>query len=73
MDLEADLGQRLGLDVKPRPSDTGEVLREYGIGAQILRAVGLSRLRLLTNRPRRIAGLDGYGLEVVEQIVVNPR
>ncbi|GAB4213046.1 MAG: bifunctional 3,4-dihydroxy-2-butanone-4-phosphate synthase/GTP cyclohydrolase II [Sandaracinaceae bacterium] len=72
VDLQADLGQRLGLDVKPRSTETGEVLREYGIGAQILRAVGLSRLRLLTNRPRRIAGLDGYGLEVVEQIVLDP-
>jgi 3,4-dihydroxy 2-butanone 4-phosphate synthase/GTP cyclohydrolase II len=71
MDLQADLAQRLGLDVKPRTFDTGEVLREYGIGAQILRAVGLSRLRLLTNRPRRIAGLDGYGLEIVEQIVLD--
>jgi 3,4-dihydroxy 2-butanone 4-phosphate synthase/GTP cyclohydrolase II len=58
--------------VKPRTPDTGEVLREYGIGAQILRSVGLGRLRLLTNRPRRIAGLDGYGLEIVEQIVLDP-
>ncbi|MFN9814196.1 MAG: 3,4-dihydroxy-2-butanone-4-phosphate synthase [Deltaproteobacteria bacterium] len=72
MDLQADLGHRLGLQVKPRTPDTGEVLREYGIGAQILRSVGLGRLRLLTNRPRRIAGLDGYGLEIVEQIVLDP-
>jgi 3,4-dihydroxy 2-butanone 4-phosphate synthase/GTP cyclohydrolase II len=72
MDLQADLGLRLGLDVKPRAPETGEVLREYGIGAQILRSVGLGRLRLLTNRPRRIAGLDGYGLEIVEQIVLDP-
>ncbi|MBN8613036.1 MAG: 3,4-dihydroxy-2-butanone-4-phosphate synthase [Deltaproteobacteria bacterium] len=72
MDLQADLGMRLGLDVKPRTPESGEVLREYGIGAQILRSVGLSRIRLLTNRPRRIAGVDGYGLEIVEQIVLDP-
>jgi 3,4-dihydroxy 2-butanone 4-phosphate synthase/GTP cyclohydrolase II len=72
MDLQADLGLRLGLDVKPRAPESGEVLREYGIGAQILRSVGLGRIRLLTNRPRRIAGLDGYGLEIVEQIVLDP-
>jgi 3,4-dihydroxy 2-butanone 4-phosphate synthase/GTP cyclohydrolase II len=71
MDVEADLGQRLGLDVKPKNQDTGIVLREYGIGAQILRALGLRKIRLLTNRPRRIAGVDGYGLEVVEQTVLN--
>ena len=71
MDVEADLGQRLGLNVKPKNLDTGIVLREYGIGAQILRAVGLRKIRLLTNRPRRIAGVDGYGLEVVEQTVLD--
>ncbi len=42
-------------------------LREYGIGAQILRDLGVRRLRLLTNNPRKIIGLDGYGLEVVER------
>ncbi|MBX7192630.1 MAG: 3,4-dihydroxy-2-butanone-4-phosphate synthase [Sandaracinaceae bacterium] len=72
MDLQADLANRLGLAVKPRTTESGEVLREYGIGAQILRSVGLGRIRLLTNRPRRIAGLDGYGLEIVEQIVLDP-
>jgi len=67
IDLEADLAQRLGMDVKPRAMDSGEVLREYGLGAQVLRSLGLRRIRLLTNRPRRIAALDGYGLEVVAQ------
>ncbi|MFB0515024.1 MAG: bifunctional 3,4-dihydroxy-2-butanone-4-phosphate synthase/GTP cyclohydrolase II [Candidatus Neomarinimicrobiota bacterium] len=39
-------------------------LREYGIGAQILKDLGVRKLRLLTNNPRKIIGLDGYGLEV---------
>ena len=40
-------------------------LREYGIGAQIIRECGVRKMRLLTNNPRKIIGLDGYGLEVV--------
>jgi len=43
-------------------------LRDYGIGAQILRDLGLHKLRLLTNNPKKIIGLDGYGLEVVERV-----
>jgi 3,4-dihydroxy 2-butanone 4-phosphate synthase/GTP cyclohydrolase II len=46
------------------PSD----LRDYGMGAQILRDLGVSRMRLLTNNPRKIVGLEGYGLEVVERV-----
>ncbi|MFB6347705.1 MAG: bifunctional 3,4-dihydroxy-2-butanone-4-phosphate synthase/GTP cyclohydrolase II [bacterium] len=43
-------------------------MREYGIGAQILRDLGLSTIQLLTNNPKKIIGLDGYGLEVTDQI-----
>jgi len=43
-------------------------LRDYGIGAQILRDIGLRKLRLLTNNPKKIIALDGYGLEVVERV-----
>jgi 3,4-dihydroxy 2-butanone 4-phosphate synthase/GTP cyclohydrolase II len=43
-------------------------LRDYGIGAQILRDLGVRKLRLLTNNPKKIVGLQGYGLEVVERI-----
>jgi 3,4-dihydroxy 2-butanone 4-phosphate synthase / GTP cyclohydrolase II len=43
-------------------------LREYGLGAQVLRELGLHRIRLLTNNPRKIAGIHGFGLEVVESV-----
>ncbi len=49
-------------------------LRDYGIGAQILADLGLSKIRLLTNNPKKIVGLEGYGLKVVERVplVVKP-
>lgn len=43
-------------------------LRDYGIGAQILIDLGLSSIRVLTNNPRKMVGLDGYGLEIVERV-----
>jgi 3,4-dihydroxy 2-butanone 4-phosphate synthase/GTP cyclohydrolase II len=43
-------------------------LRNYGIGAQILRDVGLSTIRLMTNNPRKVVGLDAYGLTIVERV-----
>ncbi len=64
-----DLSFHLGLEVAA-PIETGAVLREFGLGAQVLVELGLGKLRLLTNRPRKIAGLEGYGLEVVEQILL---
>lgn len=48
----------------------GADLREYGIGAQILRDIGVRRIRLLTNNPRKVVGLEGYDLEVVEQVPI---
>ncbi|MBI2345472.1 MAG: bifunctional 3,4-dihydroxy-2-butanone-4-phosphate synthase/GTP cyclohydrolase II [Deltaproteobacteria bacterium] len=45
-------------------------LRGYGIGAQILRLLGVGKMRLLTNNPRKIVGLEGYGLEVVERVAI---
>jgi 3,4-dihydroxy 2-butanone 4-phosphate synthase/GTP cyclohydrolase II len=43
-------------------------LRDYGMGAQILADLGVHRIRLLTNNPKKVVGLDGYGLEIVEQL-----
>jgi 3,4-dihydroxy 2-butanone 4-phosphate synthase/GTP cyclohydrolase II len=45
-------------------------LREYGVGAQILAILGVKKMRLLTNNPKKIVGLDGYGLSIVEQIPI---
>ena len=49
-------------------------LRDYGIGAQILADLGLKKIRLLTNNPKKIVGLEGYGLKVTERVplVVKP-
>jgi 3,4-dihydroxy 2-butanone 4-phosphate synthase/GTP cyclohydrolase II len=56
-----DANIRLGL-----PAD----LRDYGIGAQILGDLGLTSIRILTNNPKKIVGLEGYGLSVSEQVPI---
>jgi 3,4-dihydroxy 2-butanone 4-phosphate synthase/GTP cyclohydrolase II len=55
---------------KPAAGASPARLRDYGTGAQILTALGLRKIRLLVHAPRRVVGLEGYGLEIVEQIPV---
>jgi len=44
--------------------------RDYGVGAQILVSLGITKLKLITNNPRKFVGLSGYGLEIVERIPI---
>ena len=46
-------------------------LRDYGMGAQILQDIGLGKIRLMTNNPKKVVGLEGYGLEIVEQLPIS--
>lgn len=71
-DPETDLAFYLNEPIPRPPEEPGMVLREYGFGAQVLSDLGLEKLRVLTNRPRRIPSLDAYGLNVVEQLQVFP-
>ncbi len=45
-------------------------LRDYGIGAQILVYLGVRKMRLMTNNPKKIIGLEGYGLEIIERVSI---
>jgi len=53
------------------PESQRKTQREVGIGAQILSDLNLKRIRILTNRPRKVAGLEGFGIEIVEQVPVS--
>jgi 3,4-dihydroxy 2-butanone 4-phosphate synthase/GTP cyclohydrolase II len=49
----------------------GSDLRDYGMGAQILYDLGVRKMRLLTNNPKKVIGLEGYGLEIVQQLPIS--
>jgi 3,4-dihydroxy 2-butanone 4-phosphate synthase/GTP cyclohydrolase II len=54
-------------------SDSSEALRDFGLGAQVLADLGLKRIRLMMWSDRRIAGLEGFGIEIVERVPVPGR
>jgi 3,4-dihydroxy 2-butanone 4-phosphate synthase / GTP cyclohydrolase II len=68
--LKAYSLQDLGLDTVEANNRLGfpADLRNYGVGAQVLNDLGISKIRLITNNPRKIAGLKGYGLEMVDRV-----
>jgi 3,4-dihydroxy 2-butanone 4-phosphate synthase / GTP cyclohydrolase II len=88
LDVGAGLGVALGhvpvtsgpapeprLTAKPAvapPGEPGTPLRDFGLGAQVLAHLGVRAVRLLTNQPRRIAGVEGYGLHVIECVPSRP-
>ena len=60
----------LDAQLPPLPEHERRTQREVGIGAQILSDLGLRRIRLLTNHPRKVAALEGFGIDIVEQLPV---
>jgi len=68
--LKAYSLQDMGLDTVEANERLGfpADLRNYGVGAQILKDLGVQKIRLITNNPRKIAGLKGYGLEVIDRL-----
>src|SRR5205823_1307616 len=68
--LRRSYGPTDALGLRPPPQEADNALRELGLGAQILTDLGLQLLRLLTREPRRIVGLESYGLVVDDQVVI---
>jgi 3,4-dihydroxy 2-butanone 4-phosphate synthase/GTP cyclohydrolase II len=70
--LHAYALQEMGLDTVEANQSLGLPIdkRDYGIGSQILRDLGLTHVRIMTNNPKKIYGIEGYGLKVVEEVPV---
>jgi 3,4-dihydroxy 2-butanone 4-phosphate synthase/GTP cyclohydrolase II len=48
-------------------------LRDYGIGAEILADLGIKKIRLLTNNPKKVSGIEGFGMEIIERVPIQVR
>jgi 3,4-dihydroxy 2-butanone 4-phosphate synthase/GTP cyclohydrolase II len=70
-DLRGELAVWRAMHDAPPPTAVDTPLREFGLGAQVLADLGLREIRLITNNPRKIAGLGGFGLEVVERVALH--
>jgi 3,4-dihydroxy 2-butanone 4-phosphate synthase / GTP cyclohydrolase II len=69
MERDAESGERR---IAPHGRDPHPLQHEHGIGAQILSDLGLHTIRLLTNHPRKVVALEGFGIEIVDQIAIPP-
>jgi 3,4-dihydroxy 2-butanone 4-phosphate synthase / GTP cyclohydrolase II len=67
-DIRGEMDHYLSLAAARADTMPEQPLREFGLGAQVLVDLGLHKIRLLTNNPRKIAGLHGYGLDLVERV-----
>lgn len=72
VDLSRSFGKYiLGKETKQHDKDgTSEILRDFGIGAQVLRNIGCKKIRLLSNNERKIVGIEGFGIQVDERVAI---
>ena len=68
--LEVELLSYSAAGAPAAPEGAEHPLREYGLGAQVLRDLGVQKIRLLTNNPRKIAGIRGYGIDIVDSVAL---
>ena len=68
--LDVELRSYSATGAPASPEGAEHPLREYGLGAQVLRDLGVQKIRLLTNNPRKIAGIRGYGIDIVDSVAL---